>query len=162
MSDKVEKNKVVGFTYILKDSSGKVLDASQQEALEYLHGHDNIVPGLEIAITGLAVGDKKDVTVLPEDAYGLWEEELIQPFPKDAFPEDLELAVGLELETETDEGGVILRVKEIREDEVLMDGNHPLAGETLYFSVVIQSIRSATAEEIDHGHVHSKGHHHHH
>lgn len=162
MSDKVEKNRVVGFTYILKDSSGKVLDESQQEALEYLHGHDNIVPGLETALTGLTVGDKKDVTVLPEDAYGLWEEELIQPFPKDAFPDDLELAVGLELETETDEGGVILRVKEIREDEVLMDGNHPLAGETLYFSVVIQSIRSATAEEIDHGHVHSKGHHHHH
>lgn len=161
MSNQVKLNQVVGFTYVLKDSSGTILDESLQEPLEYLHGYENIVPGLEAALEGLSVGDKTEAVVLPEDGYGIWEEQLIQPFPKDAFPDDLELKVGLELESETEEGAIILRVKEILEDEVLMDGNHPLAGETLHFSVTIKSIRPALPEEISHGHVHSEGHHHH-
>ncbi len=161
MSGKVSKNNVVGFTYTLQDSNGVLLDQSEDEALEYLQGHQNIVPGLESALEGLSVGDKQVVVVLPEEGYGLWEQDLIQPFPRDAFPDDLELYVGLELETESGHGPIVLRVQEIQEDQVMMDANHPLAGETLHFSVEIKSVRPATPEEIEHGHVHSKGHHHH-
>jgi FKBP-type peptidyl-prolyl cis-trans isomerase SlyD len=161
MSDKIAQNMVVGFTYTLKDAKGQVLDESTVEPLEYLHGFQNIIPGLEVALEGLQIGDKKDVTVQPDQGYGLWEAELIQPFPKSAFPEDLSLEIGMELEAESGHGPIILRVKDIQENQVLMDGNHPLAGEVLNFQVEIKSIRQAAKEEIEHGHVHSKGHHHH-
>ncbi len=156
----VTKDLVVGFSYTLKDSQGTILDQSD-EPLEYLHGYNNIITGLEKALDGLKVGDKKDVTVEPMEGYGLVHEHLVHAFPKESFPPDLALEVGAELQAETPEGPMIFTVKEIRENEVLMDGNHPLAGETLYFSVEIKSMRPATAEESEHGHVHGPhGHHH--
>jgi FKBP-type peptidyl-prolyl cis-trans isomerase SlyD len=159
----ITQDKVVGFTYILKDSEGIVLDeSSDSEPLEYLHGHQNIISGLESELEGLQVGDKKDIIIQPQDGYGLPQDSLIQSFPKTSFPDDIELEVGLELQADTPNGPMAFIVMEIKEDEVIMDGNHPLAGETLFFAVEIKSVRPATQEELDHGHAHgAHGHHHH-
>ncbi len=159
---KIIKDSVVGFTYVLKDSEGIVLDeSSDSEPLEYLHGHQNIISGLESELEGLSIGDKKDIIIQPQDGYGLPQDDLIQSFPKNSFPDDIELEVGLELQADTPNGPMAFIVLEIRESEVVMDGNHPLAGEVLHFSVDIKSIRSATPDELSHGHSHgAHGHHH--
>jgi FKBP-type peptidyl-prolyl cis-trans isomerase SlyD len=157
----ISKDVVAGFSYVLKNAEGEILDQSEKP-LEYLHGHKNIIPGLEKELEGLSIGDSKEVKVLPEHGYGIIHDDLIVAFPKGNFPPDLSLKVGMELETDTEEGPMVFIVREIRENDVLMDGNHPLAGETLHFAVTIKVIREATKEELDHGHVHSGGHHHHH
>ncbi len=159
-TQKISKNSVAGFSYTLKDSDGAILDQSDNP-LEYLHGHKNIIQGLEKELEGLTIGDKKDVVVQPEDGYGLIHDDLIVAFPKTSFPPDLSLKVGMELETDTEQGPMVFVVREIRDQDILMDGNHPLAGEVLHFSVEIKTLRDATPEELDHGHVHSHGHHHH-
>jgi FKBP-type peptidyl-prolyl cis-trans isomerase SlyD len=156
----VQSNNVVGFSYVLKDSEGVIIDQSETP-LEYLHGSKNIIQGLEKALEGLQIGDKKEVVVSPEEGYGEVQEQLVHAFPRSDFPPDLGLEVGLELQADTPEGPMIFLVKEIREEDVLMDANHPLAGETLHFSVEIKTIREATEEEKDHGHVHGPGGHHH-
>jgi len=158
----ITKNQVVGFTYTLRDAQNTILDESKEQTLEYLHGFDNIIPGLEKNLEGLVIGDKKVVKVSPEEGYGTYQEDLLFTFPKTAFPDDLELKVGIELEAQTPQGAGVFRVKEIQTNDVIMDANHPLAGETLFFDVEIKSIREATKEELEHGHVHGEGHHHHH
>ncbi|MGE4169283.1 MAG: peptidylprolyl isomerase [Candidatus Margulisiibacteriota bacterium] len=158
---KIAANTVAGFTYRLTNSEGQELDASTTP-LDYLHGHKNIIPGLEKALEGSKVGDKKQVTVAPEEAYGTYDETLLHKYPKTVFPEDVTLELGMELDCETENGVISYIVNEILEDEVLLDANHPLAGETLHFDVEITSVREATSEELEHGHAHSPGGHHHH
>ncbi|MCB8967981.1 MAG: peptidylprolyl isomerase [Chloroflexota bacterium] len=160
---RVADDMVVGIDYTLRLDDGEVVDSSADgEPLEYLHGYGEIIPGLEKALQGLVVGDKKEVTIEPDDAYGEYDDESFQLVPLDIFPDDLELEEGMELHMRDSETGQVLQafVAEVQEEAVLLDLNHPLAGETLIFNVEIVSLRPATDEELDHGHVHGAEHHH--
>jgi FKBP-type peptidyl-prolyl cis-trans isomerase SlyD len=157
----VQDGLVVSIEYTLKDDGGQVLDASEGNPLLYLHGHDNIVPGLEQELTGKNIGDKVDVSVPPKLGYG----ERVGPGPqaidRSSFPADAPLHPGINFLIETDDGHMPLWITEVKEDVVMVDANHPLAGVTLNFSVEIVAIREASAEEIAHGHPHGPGGHHH-
>jgi FKBP-type peptidyl-prolyl cis-trans isomerase SlyD len=159
----VAKHTVVTIDYTLTDERGTVLDSSQGgEPLAYIHGGGNIIPGLEEALEGLSPGDSVDVTVLPEKGYGERRDELLQMVARDRFDTDEEIEIGMMFHTPTPDGGMrVVRVVDVTPDEVTIDGNHPLAGMTLNFAVTITEVRDATSEEIEHGHVHGAGGHHH-
>jgi FKBP-type peptidyl-prolyl cis-trans isomerase SlyD len=159
----IANNTVVTIDYTLTDDDGTVLDSSSgSEPLAYIHGQGNIIPGLEEALEGLSEGDAVDVTVLPEKGYGERSEDLLQVVPRDRFETDDEIEVGMMFHTPSSDGGMrVVRVVEVSPEQVTIDGNHPLAGVTLNFSVRIAGVREATAEELDHGHVHGPGGHHH-
>ncbi len=167
MSDEkntVQQDAVVSIDYTLTDDQGNVIDSSEGAApLEYLHGHNNLIPGLERELTGMSVGEAKQVTVAPEDAYGSRQEDATQIIPTDAFPPDMQVEPGMALEMRDTTTGQVFEVfvTEIRPEGVVVDFNHPLAGVTLNFDVKVVDIRPATPDEIAHGHVHSSGHHHH-
>ncbi len=157
--------KVVSIDYTLKHGEGNVLDTSEgAEPLAYIHGASQIVPGLESALEGLDVGAEKDVVVKPEDGYGRPDPAGVFTIPRATFPPDLTLAVGDAFMGENEDGGAVpVRVVELRDDVVVVDANHPLAGMTLHFHVVVREVRDATLEELQHGHAHGgDGHHHHH
>ncbi|MDX2051777.1 MAG: peptidylprolyl isomerase [Polyangiaceae bacterium] len=156
-----QTDRVVSILYVLTLSDGRQVDSSGvDDPLEYLHGHDNIVPGLERKLEGRAVGDKLKVTVAPVDGYGDVEPDGVQTMPKDAFPPGVE--VGMQLAMEDDEGDTVsLWVKEVTKDNVVIDFNHPLAGQTLHFDVEVVGVREASPEELEHGHVHGAHDHHH-
>lgn len=146
---------VASFHYTLTDDSGTVIDSSSgREPLAYLHGAGNIVPGLERAMTGHSVGDTFAVDVSPEEGYGIRHEGLIQVVPRDAFQGVDELAIGMEFQANSNQGPMSVVITAIEGDEVTVDGNHPLAGQTLHFAVEVTEVRVATAEEAEHGHVH--------
>ncbi len=147
---------VVVFHYTLKNDAGEVLDeAAADDPMPYLHGAGNIVPGLEREMAGKKPGDSFDVTVSAEDGYGPRQAVEPQPLPRSGFPDDVEINVGMSFAAQLDDGQyVMLWVKAVEEDMVLVDPNHPLAGETLHFSVEILSLRAATEQERDHGHPH--------
>ena len=157
----IASQKVITIDYTLKDESGELLDSSEHDGpLNYLHGFGNIVPGLEQALEGKAVGDALKVTVAPENAYGERDEELVQSVPRDQFPEgDIEL--GMRFRADSPGGSKVLTVIALDDEEVTIDANHPLAGRTLSFDVTVRSIRDATEEELEHGHVHDGDDHHH-
>lgn len=159
----IANNTVVTIDYTLTDDDGTVLDSSVGgEPLAYIHGQGNIIPGLEEALEGLSEGDAVDITVLPEKGYGPRSEDLLQAVPRERFETDDEIEVGMMFHTPTPDGGMrVVRVVDVSPDHVTIDGNHPLAGVTLNFSVRITGVREATAEELDHGHVHGPGGHHH-
>ncbi len=151
----VSENKVVSIHYVLKNDAGEVIDTSLGRApLSYLHGIGSIIPGLEKALEGKSSGDRVEVTIAPEEAYGARDEALIQALPKSAFDSFEEIEPGMQFQAQTPAGRQILTVLEVYEDQVVVDGNHPLAGETLHFSVEITDVREATEEELAHGHVH--------
>jgi FKBP-type peptidyl-prolyl cis-trans isomerase SlyD len=157
----VERNSVVSLTYKLLDADGKLLEASERP-MEYLHGgYHGIFPLVEAALVGKSVGDQCEVRLEPEDAFGDYDAEMVHVEPRDKFPENV--AVGMQFEGQSEGAGeaVIYTVTDIAEDKVVVDGNHPLAGQTLHFSCTVTEVRAATAEEITHGHVHGPhGHHH--
>ena len=159
----IKKNKVVSMSYCLKNTKGEELDrADTDKPLDYLHGGGNIVPGLENALEGLKIGDKKEVTVEPEDGYGEILTDLKMEVERKAFPADQKIAQGMQFMAELSDGKKHpFNVVKIKEDKVHVDGNHPLAGQTLQFSVEIMKIRDATPEELKHGHAHGEGGHHH-
>ena len=164
----IEKNSVVTIHYTLKDGDNKVIDASNgKEPLVYLHGAGMMIPTLEEALAGRTRGDQFQISIPPEKAYGLRDETRIEKIPAREFQEfhDSEeegpLEIGMQFEVETDEGPLVLTVLEIGADEITVDANHPLAGQTLNFDVEVTEIRSASAEELEHGHVHGHGGHHH-
>lgn len=161
MSDTISKGKVIGFSYHLKNSKGETLDQSSDPLL-YLHGWSNIVPGLENELEGLKIGDSKKVVVAPEDGYGNYDESLVFVVPRSELPPDADLQVGMEFQTKGENGPMVLYLQEIRDSDVILNANHPLAGETLHFDVTVQSIRIATEDEKSHGHAHGAGGHHHH
>ena len=150
-------------SYCLKNLQGEELDqADKNKPLEYLHGCGNIVQGLENALDGLKVGDKKDVTVKPEDGYGEILTDLKMELDRKEFPSDQKIAPGMRFMAELSDGKKHpFNVVEIKDDKVHVDGNHPLAGQTLEFSVEIVKIRDAAPEELEHGHTHGEGGHHH-
>lgn len=156
---KIAKNTVVTFDYTLTNDAGEVLDTSEGNApLDYLHGADNIVPGLEKELEGKGVGDQLQVSVSPEEGYGARDEELIQAVPREMFQGVDELEVGMQFQAESSHGVHVVRIASIEGDEITVDANHPLAGETLHFDVTVRGVREATDEEIEHGHVHAEGH----
>ena len=160
---KVGKDKVVLMHYTLKNDAGDVIDSSDGgDPLPFLQGHGNIIPGLESALEGSKVGDKLDVSIKPEEAYGERMKDAIQEIPSSALKGVDEVKVGMQLQSQDQDGNAFLvSVTKIEDDKITVDANHPLAGETLHFSVSIESVRKAEAEELSHGHVHSDGHHHH-
>jgi FKBP-type peptidyl-prolyl cis-trans isomerase SlyD len=151
----VEKNKVVAIDYTLKDDDGAVLDTSEgREPLSYIQGTGNLIPGVENALEGKSSGERVEITVPPETGYGVRDDSLMLKIERDKFGEIEDLKEGLRFRMETPDGPMIFTVLEVEDAEVLVDGNHPLAGMTLNFDITIQSIRDATEEELEHGHVH--------
>ncbi len=158
----ISKNCVVTLNYTLTDDENEILDTSVgAEPLVYLHGANNIIPGLEEALEGKKLGDKFKVKIPAEKAYGEHIEEMIQHIPKNQFPTDQDLQPGMKFQANSPQGPIVLTVVEVGETEILVDGNHPLAGENLNFEVEVAEIRAATAEELTHGHAHGPGGHHH-
>ena len=158
----IEKNRVVLLHYTLRDEQGTVLDSSSgRDPLTYLHGKNNIIPGLEQALAGRTAGDKLDVTVEPEQGYGRRDDRLVQIVPRSRFGEVADLVPGMQLRTSGSSGTRIVTVVKVERDFVTVDANHPLAGRRLMFSVEVAEVRKATHEEITHGHVHGPGGHHH-
>lgn len=158
----VAKDTVVKFNYTLTNKDGEVLDQSRGEPLAYLHGHHNIITGLEAQMLGKTVGDKFVATIAPQDAYGEYISEAVQEVPKANFQGVDKIEVGMQFQSQTDDGHVMLvTVKDVTDDVVVVDGNHPLAGVELTFDVEIVEVRAATKEELEHGHAHGDGGHHH-
>ena len=152
----VGNNMVVSISYTLTNNEGEVLDQSPDgQPLKYLHGADGIIPGLEKELNGKAVGSDFDVTIAPDEGYGQRNDALIQQMPKSAFPTDVEVQAGMQFNAQSTDGqAIMVTVAEVDEDTVTVDGNHPLAGITLHFKGKVEDSREATAEELDHGHVH--------
>ncbi len=154
---KVEEHAVVLIHYVLTNNDKEVLDSSEgQDPLAYLHGTGHLIPGLEAQLLGKVAGDKLNVTVQPGDGYGEFNKELVQTVPSDVFEgvESIEPGMQFQTSNEGGSGGEAITVVSVENDEVTIDGNHPLAGETLHFAVDIIEVREATAEELEHGHVH--------
>ncbi len=159
----IQKNSVVTMHYELKDKAGEVLDSSSgQEPLVYLHGSNNIIVGLEEQLEGKTTGDKLTAEISPEKGYGMPVEALVQTVPAEAFGEEIkQVEIGMRFQAETEQGPVPVVVTGIEDGMVTVDGNHPLAGKDLFFDVSIADVREATAEEVEHGHVHGPGGHQH-
>jgi FKBP-type peptidyl-prolyl cis-trans isomerase SlyD len=154
---KVEEHAVVLIHYVLTNNDKEVLDSSEgQDPLAYLHGTGHLIPGLEAQLLGKVAGDKLNVTVQPGDGYGEFNKELVQTVPSDVFEGVESIEPGMQFQTSNEDGsgGETITVVSVENDEVTIDGNHPLAGETLHFAVDIIEVREATAEELEHGHVH--------
>jgi FKBP-type peptidyl-prolyl cis-trans isomerase SlyD len=159
MSELIANGKVVQLAYSLKNTDGEVLDeADQKEPFEYLHGASQIVPGLESGLEGLGIGDKKKVTVPPASGYGEVDAELKMTVKRTQFPEDMEVEAGMQFESKSPDGhGMVFTIESVEGESVHINGNHPLAGETLHFDVEVLAIRDATDEEKEHGHAHGPG-----
>jgi len=159
----ISENCVASIHYTLTDGEGKVIDTSEgQEPLAYLHGAGNIIPGLEKALLGKAVGDKFNVSISASEAYGLRDGSMVQELPSNMFSGIENIEVGMEFHAETEHGLQVVTVTKLEGDNVTIDGNHPLAGVDLTFDVEVAEIRAASAEELEHGHAHGAGGHHHH
>lgn len=157
----VTKNKIISMGYLLKNAEGQELDrADSNKPFSYLHGAQQIVPGLEKALEGMKIGEKKDITVPPEEGYGVENPDLRMVLDRSKFPPEMNLSIGMQFSADMGESQRVFTIKNIEGDQVMVDGNHPLAGQTLHFSVDIISIRDATTEEISHGHSHDGGGHH--
>jgi len=151
------KETVVAIEYTLKDDQGNIIDASGERGpMEYLHGAQNIIPGLEQGIEGLAAGDTKSVLVPPQLGYGEYSDKLIQLVPLSAFGANTP-QVGMRFHAETNLGMRVLTIKKIEGEEVTLDGNHELAGKTLHFDIKVVSVRAAELSELSHGHPHQSG-----
>ena len=157
----IAMNTVVSITYELRDTDGNILE-STSEPVTYLHGgYDNIFPKVEEELHGKNVGDTVALVLEPVDAFGEYDEELVQIEPQSAFPVD-KLEVGMQFEGEDPTGDVVLyTITDIGDGKVVVDGNHPWAGERVNFKCTVTDVRVATKEEINHGHVHGPGGHHH-
>lgn len=152
----IAKNRVAFIDYTLSSNDGEVLDSSSGgEPLAYLHGAENIIPGLENALEGKAVGDNIKVKVSAEEGYGTRIEEMVQDVPRELLANIDNIEVGMQLQAETDAGIQVVTISAVSDESVTVDGNHPLAGMELNFDVTVRDIREATDEELEHGHVHS-------
>ncbi|SET30120.1 FKBP-type peptidyl-prolyl cis-trans isomerase SlyD [Thorsellia anophelis DSM 18579] len=159
---KIVKDVVVSLAYIMKNQDGVILDeATIDNPLDYLHGHFNLVDGLENELEGHVVGDKLEVTVTPENGYGEYDDDLVQRVPAEVFGDTEELEVGMRFLADTDQGQIPVEITAIEDGFVVVDANHTLAGQTMHFSVEVLAIREALPEELSHGHAHgAHGHHH--
>lgn len=159
----VADNLVVSLAFTLLDDEGDLIDeAGADDPLVYLHGNGQLIPALEAALQGKTVGDEAKVVVTPAEGYGEYDEDDFDLVPFDLFPDDVDVEIGMNLFLEDEDGEVQeAYVAEIQDEGIILDFNHPLAGETLHFTVKVLDVRAATAEELDHGHVHGvNGHNH--
>lgn len=151
----IANDKVVSIHYTLKDNDGKILDSSEgKDPLKYLHGKQNIIPGLENAMEGKSIGDKFNVKVEPSEGYGERNDQMVVSIPRTSFGEIEEINPGMQFQLNSQNGPVVVTVVETDDENVKVDANHPLAGVELNFDVEVMEIREATDEELDHGHVH--------
>ena len=158
----IAADRVVTIHYTLKNDQGATIDSSAGgEPLAYIQGHGNLVAGLEQALEGKQDGATLAFVVAPQDGYGVHDAALIQRVPKRSLQGSGEIKKGMQFQARTDDGMRLLTVTAIIGDMITLDGNHPLADQTLHFDVQIVGVRAATAEELEHGHVHGAGGHHH-
>jgi FKBP-type peptidyl-prolyl cis-trans isomerase SlyD len=151
----ITKHKIVTIDYTLSNGQGAVLNSSiGDEPFTFIHGTGSIIPGLETALEGKSSGDELKVRITPEEGYGPRNDSLMEVVSKDLFEDVGELKVGMQFEAKTETGKQLLTITRIEGDNVTVDGNHPLAGETLHFDVKIRDVRDATSEELSHGHAH--------
>lgn len=159
----VAKDKVVSIDYTLTDGQGTVIDSSGGGApLAYIHGAGNIIPGLEAALEGKRVGERVNAVIPPEQGYGTRNEELVQHLSRDLFDTDEDIVEGMRFQAMSESGLRVVSVVSVDDDQVTIDGNHPLAGMTLHFDVTIAEVRDASEDELSHGHAHGPGGHHDH
>lgn len=155
MSILIGDNCVVSIHYTLTDDDGTVIDSSSEDQpLVYLHGSNNIIPGLEKELVGKTSGASLKVSVTPDKGYGERSPEAVHVVPRSAFEGVEDIQPGMEFQTEGPQGVQMIVVTEINDDEITIDANHPLAGQNLHFDVTIEAVRDATPEELDHGHAH--------
>jgi FKBP-type peptidyl-prolyl cis-trans isomerase SlyD len=154
---RIERGAVVTLEYELKDRDGEQIEDPGTE-LEYLHGYGGIFPKVEAALEGQAEGHEITITLEPEDAFGEYDAELLRVEPRKLFPDPLEIGMRFEgVPGGRDEEALIYTVTDIADDKVVVDGNHPLAGERLLFKAKVKGVRAGTEDEIAHGHVHGIG-----
>jgi FKBP-type peptidyl-prolyl cis-trans isomerase SlyD len=157
----VADNMAVSIHYTLTNDDGEVLDSSiGDEALVFLQGSGNIIPGLEKAMVGKVTSDKFNVRIVPEEAYGELMEDMIQVLSRDMFEGIDNIEVGMQFHADVSSGPGVVTVVSIEGDDITIDGNHPLAGIALNFDVEVIDVRLATEEEASHGHIHGAGCHH--
>ena len=153
----IKKDRVVTIDYSLSDDFGRIIDSSEEnEPLVYLHGNDNIIPGLERELEGKIPGETLSCSIPPTDAYGERNESLVFKVNKKDFGDNVEVAAGMQFEAHGEDGTLIVTVVNVDGEEVTLDANHPLAGETLHFDVKVVDVREATPEELEHGHAHGE------
>jgi FKBP-type peptidyl-prolyl cis-trans isomerase SlyD len=158
----IAKDKVASIDYTLTNDAGEVIDSSSgREPLAYIHGAGGLIPGLEKELEGKVKGDKLIAIIAPEQAYGVRSEELVQDIPLDRFEDKSEIQVGAQFQVSNGDHTHIATVIEIGETDIKVDMNHPLADQTLHFDVEVMEVREPTKEELEHGHVHGAGGHHH-
>lgn len=160
MSLSNQPQRVLSFNYTLKDTKGQLLDESSEGPLEFLTGVGSIIPKLEEELTGMLIGQKKTVNLVASDAYGDPDPKMVMEVPRKELAH-LKLEVGAFLQLNLGNQMKVVRITEITEEKVNLDGNHPLAGVDLVFDVEMVNSRLATSEEISHGHSHGPGGHHH-
>lgn len=158
----IKKDTVVTVEYRLHLGDGKYIDESDaSDPLIYLHGHDEVIPGLEKALEGKKPGDSLKAVIPPEDGYGDYDPEGVDEVPREDIPADLPLEAGGIVEAlDEDDNEVVFLVKEIKDNTVVVDFNHPMAGKTLHYELTVRDVRAATEEELEHGHAHAPGHEH--
>ena len=157
MSEAIAPNKVGAIHYPVKTAEGQTLDQSKEgNPLSFIHGRGMLIPGLENALEGKEVGEKFTAEIGPEEAYGERHEGLIQTVPRNLFGEN-DVQPGMQFRASTDQGDQSVIIVEVNDDEVTVDGNHPLAGVNLNFDVEVVEVRDATEQELEHGHVHADG-----
>lgn len=155
---KITQHSAVTIHYRLSDQEGRLLeDSFSADPMLYLHGTENLIPGLEAALEGKVKGEKLDVTISAEEAYGPYHDGLRQAVPLEAFGDIEDIVPGMRFIAETEMGQRPVQVVEVKDDVVIVDGNHPLAGQALSFNIEILDVREGTAEEIAHGHIHAHG-----
>jgi FKBP-type peptidyl-prolyl cis-trans isomerase SlyD len=158
---KIAKDAAVSFHYTLTDQSGELLDSSSgREPLTYLHGHEQIIPGLERQLEGLQAGDTAALSVPAAEAYGEHRPEMVYEIERSRFDAEVDLTVGSQVMAQGTSEPVVLTIREVRSDKVVLDANHPMAGKDLNFAVEVTEVRAASPEELEHGHVHGAGHDH--
>lgn len=159
----IDNNKVITLNYTLKDNEGKLIDESNDGSFCYLHGADNIIPGMEQALHGKSKNDQLQLTLEPDEAYGEYNDDLTQVVDRSMFDSSDTIEVGMQFHAQSESGQVIMiTVTNVDGDKVTIDGNHPLAGEILNYDITVVDVRDATDDEISHGHVHMPGHDHNH
>ncbi|MFO1467551.1 MAG: peptidylprolyl isomerase [Steroidobacteraceae bacterium] len=159
----ISKDRVALIHYTLKDDAGAVIDSSAGgEPLAYLHGNGNLVPGLETALEGRQAGEKFSVTVPPAEGYGTRDDRLVQQVPKRQLSGAGEVRKGMQFQAQVGGAVRVFTVTAIIGDMITLDGNHQLADQNLNFDIDVVSVRDASQEELQHGHVHGPGGHHHH
>ncbi|MBO2659241.1 peptidylprolyl isomerase [Shewanella algae] len=154
----ITQHSAVTIHYRLTDAKGQLIESSfEADPMVYLHGMENLIPGLEKALEGKGKGDTLEVTIEAEEAYGPYHDGLRQEVPLEAFGDIQDIVPGMRFIAETEMGQRPVQVTEVLDNSVIVDGNHPLAGQSLIFNVEVMDVREATAEEVAHGHIHAHG-----